>query len=207
VSKDALYTLGAQSKTRRSIQTAMYIMADGLTRLLAPLLPVTTDELWQHLPGSREESVHLADFPKDIERLHNPALHKQWNRLLAIRDAVNNKLETIRQEKSVGTSLEARIMLRANGTTAELLEQYLEVLPTLFITSEVSVVTDPTLSINDAGTHKTRWEELGGTLEIDATPAEGVKCPRCWRYVQPSTEYPNVCERCVSALPETVSAT
>ena len=208
VSKDALYTLGAQSKTRRSIQTAMYIMADGLTRLLAPLLPVTTDELWQHLPGSREESVHLADFPKDIERLHNPALHKQWNRLLSIRDAVNNKLETIRQEKSVGTSLEARIMLRANGTTAELLEQYLEVLPTLFITSEVNLVTDPTLSINDAGTHETRWKEMGGTLEIDAAPAAGVKCPRCWRYVQPSTEHPmNICERCVSALPETVSAT
>ena len=207
VSKDALYTLGAKSEARRSIQTAMYIMADGLTRLLAPLLPVTTDELWQHLPGSREESVHLANFPKDIESLHKPALHKKWNRLLAIRDAVNSKLETIRKEKIVGTSLEARIVLRANGTTAELLEQCREVLPALFITSEVSVVTDQTLSIDDAETHETRWNEPGGTLEIDATPAEGVKCPRCWRYIRTSTEHPtNVCERCANALPETVNA-
>ena len=87
VSKDALYTLGAKSEIRRSVQTAVYVMADGLTRLLAPLLPVTADELWQHLPGSREDSVHLADFKNDAARLHNPALHGQWNRLLAIRDS------------------------------------------------------------------------------------------------------------------------
>src|SRR5204862_3539152 len=70
VSKDRLYTFAAGSHERRSAQTAMYEMADGLARLLAPILPVTADELWRHLPaaGGREESVHLADFPKDLER-------------------------------------------------------------------------------------------------------------------------------------------
>src|SRR5262249_20584549 len=65
VSKDCLYTFGAASPERRSAQTAMYIMADGLARLLAPILPVTSDELWRHLPGSREESVHIAQFTRD----------------------------------------------------------------------------------------------------------------------------------------------
>ena len=67
VSKDRLYTFAADSPERRSAQTAMYIIADGLTRLLAPILPMTTDELWRHLPGTREESVHLAEFPRDAD--------------------------------------------------------------------------------------------------------------------------------------------
>src|SRR5204863_5952497 len=76
VSKDGLYTLAAESPERRSAQTAMYVMADGLARLLAPILPVTADELWRHLPGfaetaadKREESVHLAEFPRDVDGL------------------------------------------------------------------------------------------------------------------------------------------
>src|SRR5204863_8753927 len=76
VSKDRLYTFAAASVERRSAQTAMYVMADGLTRLLSPILPVTSDELWRHLPGfaetaadKREESVHLAEFPRDVDGL------------------------------------------------------------------------------------------------------------------------------------------
>ena len=67
VSKDRLYTFAARSRERRSAQTAMYLMADGLTRLLAPILSFTADELWRHLPGAREESVHLALFPDAAE--------------------------------------------------------------------------------------------------------------------------------------------
>ena len=63
VTKDRMYTLHAQSHERRSTQTAMYIICDGLARLLAPILPVTADDLWRHLPAQRGDSVHLADFP------------------------------------------------------------------------------------------------------------------------------------------------
>ena len=72
VSKDALYTLAARSDARRSAQTAVYTMVDGLTRLLAPLLPVTADELWRHLPGQRADSVHLADFPAERRETGRP---------------------------------------------------------------------------------------------------------------------------------------
>jgi isoleucyl-tRNA synthetase len=64
VSKDRLYTFGADSRERRSAQTAVYVMADGLTRLIAPVLSITADEIWSRLPGTREESVHLALFPR-----------------------------------------------------------------------------------------------------------------------------------------------
>src|SRR4029450_3589242 len=65
VSKDRLYTFGATSESRRSAQTAMYVMVEGLVRLPAPVLPITTDELWRALPGARASSVHLAEFPAD----------------------------------------------------------------------------------------------------------------------------------------------
>ena len=76
VTKDRMYTLAASSHERRSTQTAMYLISDGLARLLAPILPVTADDLWRHLPGSRSESVHLEDFP-DVERY---ATRRSWRR-------------------------------------------------------------------------------------------------------------------------------
>ena len=206
VSKDALYTLGASSAERRSVQTAMYILADGLTRLLAPLLPVTADELWQHLPGSREESVHLADFPVNTNTYVDEPLDQRWTRLLALRDVVNVELERLRQHKVVGTSLEARVALRANGATAQLLTDYTEVLPSLFITSEVDVVTDPSVVIG-AISADARWSEPDGAVLVEVAPARGEKCPRCWRYVRsPAADTNDVCERCAEVLSETVSA-
>ena len=132
VSKDRLYTLGARSESRRSAQTAMYTITDGLTRLLAPLLPVTADELWRHLPGDREDSVHLADFPTGTAAYVDRTLIARWERLLALREAVNLELEHLRQRKVVGTSLEARVALRASGETAALLERHRDDLAMLF---------------------------------------------------------------------------
>ena len=209
VSKDALYTLGARSEARRSVQTAMYIMADGLARLLAPLLPVTADELWRHLPGQRAESVHLADFPADWEALLDRGLQQRWKRLLGVRDTVNAEIERLRQQKVVGTSLEARVTLRCRGTSAELLAPCESLLPTLFITSEVAVETDANVPIDD-GEAAGRWTEPGGGALVEVAPAAGQKCPRCWRYVRRLSSEdgspPGVCERCEEALLEHVGA-
>src|SRR6185369_4604259 len=102
VSKDRLYTFAAGSFERRSAQTAMFIMADGLARLLAPILPVTADELWRHRPGdpsAREASVHIAQFPGDAGRLIDADVDRRWVRLREIRDDVNRALENARQGK------------------------------------------------------------------------------------------------------------
>ena len=186
VSKDCLYTLGAASPERRSAQTAMYVIADGLARLLAPILPVTSDELWRHLPGSREESVHLAEFPNDVDRVADPELGGRWQQLIAIRDEVNRVLETARQAKEIGTSLGARVSLTAGGDAGRLLQRYETELPMLFIVSQVSLdVSGP--------------DGVG----VSVARAEGQKCERCWRVLSAlagDSEAPGLCARCVSAL-------
>ena len=192
VSKDRLYTFAATSSERRSAQTAMYLMADGLARLLAPILSFTTDELWRHLPGGREESVHLARFPDRaaLGRLNDPALIARWERLIAIRDQVLGRIEPLRKDKQIGSSLQAKVVLSASGAEFELLKTHEAQLPMLFIVSEVEV-----------------REGATDGLEISIDRASGVKCERCWRYVpKVSTDpaRPGICERCEDALAETV---
>ncbi len=189
VSKDRLYTLAAGSAQRRSAQTAMYVIVDGIVRLLAPILTVTADEIWRYLPGTREASVHIAEFPSRdaVAALADAELVGRWERLIQVRDAVNAALEARRQDKTIGTSLGARVSLRAGGDTAALLEQYRDDLPMLFIVSQVDLDT--------AGG--------AGGLEIDAVRAEGEKCARCWRVVpsvSAAADTAGLCERCVDAV-------
>jgi isoleucyl-tRNA synthetase len=196
VSKDRLYTFAASSPERRSAQTAMFIMADGLARLLAPILPVTADELWTHLSASpavsgssrtpREESVHLAEFPRDTESLVDGALVERWERLIGVRDEVNRALENARQGKIIGTSLGAHVTLTAGGSIAELLRRYEADLPMLFIVSQVSLK-----------------EGAADGVAVSVTRAEGTKCERCWRVVPDVSRDPGsegLCSRCVAAL-------
>src|SRR5262249_54504738 len=95
ISKDRMYTLAARSRERRSAQTAMYVMADGLARLAAPIVPFTADELWRFLPGGREESVHMAVFPAaaELETMLDADLAGRWERLLALRERVLAEIE------------------------------------------------------------------------------------------------------------------
>ena len=190
VSKDRLYTFRAASPERRSAQTAMYIIADGLARLTAPILTVTADEIWRFLPGSREASVHLAEFPSPdaIERVADRGLIERWEQLIAVRDEVNRALEAARQAKTIGNSLVAHVSLRARGAKRALLEPYRDDLPMLFIVSQVTLL----LESGD-----------GPELEIDVSRAEGQKCGRCWRIV-PSVSADSgnegLCSRCIEAV-------
>jgi isoleucyl-tRNA synthetase len=190
VSKDRLYTFAASSKARRSAQSAMYRIVDGLVRLLAPVLPVTADELWRHMPGKREASVHLAEFPEpaEVAAMTDQDLVARWERLIRVRNVVNAALEAKRQDKTIGTSLGARVAVRTSGETAALLERYRDDLPMLFIVSDVALESGP-----------------GGddTLEVGVERAEGQKCARCWRVVpqvssSPGTE--GLCDRCLAAI-------
>jgi isoleucyl-tRNA synthetase len=185
VSKDRLYTFGADSPERRSAQTAMYIMADGLARLLAPILPVTSEDMWRHLPGAREASVHLAEFPvaAELEGWRDDALVERWERLIDVRNVVNAALEVKRQDKTIGTSLGARVTVRAGGALGRLLTSIRDQLPMLFIVSDVKLVADD-------GDH---------ALEVTVEKAQGEKCPRCWRIVA-TVEATGLCDRCTGAL-------
>jgi isoleucyl-tRNA synthetase len=187
VSKDRLYTWGATSAGRRSAQTALFHIVDGLVRLIAPVLPVSADELWRALPGERDDSVHLTTFPEGLDALADPELAARWARLLAVRDVVLPAIETMRQQKVVGQSLEAQVRLTASGDLYALLDAHRDDLPLLFITSAVTLERSPD----------------GTDLQIAVVRADGRKCVRCWRYVPDiatDTTYAGLCGRCVEAV-------
>jgi isoleucyl-tRNA synthetase len=195
VSKDRLYTFAARSTQRRSAQTAMYVMAEGLARLMAPILPFTADELWRFVPGTREESVHLALFPGEAELSAAPdaELLERWTKLLAIREEVLAEIEPLRKNKQIGSSLQAKVVISATLAELALLERYAKDLPMLFIVSDVELRPAPT----DVEVH----EEALPRVTIER--AGGVKCERCWRYVNKISSDPawaGLCERCQDAL-------
>ncbi|MBE3095914.1 MAG: isoleucine--tRNA ligase, partial [Planctomycetes bacterium] len=205
VSKDRLYTFARRSPARRAGQTAMYTIVDGLTRLMAPILPVTADELWLHLPGRREESVHLATFPSGLDALVDEALVERWTRLIRLREAVNAEIEKLRQQKVVGTSLAVKVEIEPRGALGDLLAQYREVLPTLLITSQAEIVEAGRIR-PPAGSHGRQAEYVeadGSGASITVSRAGGVKCDRCWRYVSELSNdaaTKGICRRCAEAL-------
>jgi isoleucyl-tRNA synthetase len=190
ISKDCLYTLGLRSPERRSTQTTMYLMTDGLARLLAPILSVTAEQVWQYLPGRRDESVHLTEFPSAAELLPlaDTALLTRWSRLLALRERVYGEIERLRTDKRIGKSLEAKVVLTATAADADFLRQHERSLPTLFIVSDVEI---------------RQGEAEEGKPGIAIGRADGVKCERCWRYVKAVSRDPawaGLCDRCQEAL-------
>jgi isoleucyl-tRNA synthetase len=205
--KDRLYTSPARSVQRRAAQTALYRIADGLVRAVAPLMCFTAEEVWTHLPGTslREPSVHASSFasakqlrdglPKEcLGRLEN------WPRLIEVRGEVLKALEAARQEKVIGSPLEAKVTLATAGTLAPLLEAYADTLATIFIVSKVEVTRDVFGESSETG--------LPG-LKVRIERAAGKKCDRCWTYserVGEDSRYPTVCERCSAALKEIEAA-
>jgi len=190
ISKDRLYTFAARSKERRSAQTAMYVMADGLARLIAPILSVTAEQLWDYLPkkAGREASVHLALFPSaaELEALVDADLLTRWERLSDLRERVLAQIEPLRKDKQIGSSLQARVVLTSANGDAAFLERYRNELPMLFIVSDVQVRPG-----------------AGDGTSIAIERADGVKCERCWRVVKSVSSDPafaGICDRCRNAL-------
>jgi isoleucyl-tRNA synthetase len=195
VLKDRLYTAPAKSRQRRSAQTAMYVILDTLTRLVAPVISFTADEIWGYLPGEREASVHLSGFPQLAPHLSDTALEDRFEQLLAVRGEVSRLLEQARNAKLIGSGLEASVTLAAEaGPLCDLLQAESMELATLFIVSRVELV----------GRLDDGWcsETLPG-LTIRIERAAGEKCPRCWNYstdIGSNATHPEICPRCAAAL-------
>jgi isoleucyl-tRNA synthetase len=194
VTKDRLYTLAPGSPRRRSTQSAMYLMCHGLARLLAPILPVTADDLWRLMPGKRSASVHLERFPEPTTWA-DPGVLGTWERLLEVRETVNAALEAKRKDKVIGNSLGARVTITASGPIGALLERHRADLPMLFIVSDID------LRVGAA--------EGADEVRVEVEKAPGVKCERCWRYVpavRTDPDWAGICDRCVEALAEPVNS-
>ena len=184
--KDILYIEEKDSHKRRSMQTVLYQILVDMTKLLAPILVHTAEEVWSHTPHVKEESVHLADMPEVVEV--DRELLDKWNTLMDLRDDVNRALEQARNEKVIGKSLEAKVVIGNNESfkAAEFLQEFND-LQQLFIVSQVEVVD----SVENGETYKY------GDIRIEH--AVGEKCERCWNYsdeLGSVGELDHLCPRC-----------
>ncbi|EHJ07055.1 isoleucine--tRNA ligase [Staphylococcus simiae] len=184
--KDILYIEERDSHIRRSMQTVLYQILVDMTKLLAPILVHTAEEVWSHTPHVKEQSVHLADMPKVVEV--DQDLLDKWHTFMSLRDDVNRALENARNDKVIGKSLEAKVTIGSNDNfnAAEFLTQF-EALHQLFIVSQVEVV--------DHVDNGTTYEH--GDIVI--AHADGEKCERCWNYSEELGsvgELTHLCPRC-----------
>ena len=189
--KDRLYTFAPKNEARRSAQTALYKIADGLARMLAPILVFTGDEIWESLPSPETGSVHLALLPQRRDTDDSDLL-TTWAHLFGYRDEVLAKLEEARVTKTIGSSLEARVEISAGSEAYGKLAPHRDFLRYLFIVSEVDLL-------------EPNSELASNTIEVTIARAHGEKCERCWNYstrVGEASKFPTVCERCVAALQE-----
>jgi len=193
--KDRLYTLGTAHPLRRSSQTALHNLFRTLARILAPVIPFTTDEAWS-FAGSGTEfgagSVHLEDWPAIPPSWSAPQIDTEMAALLRVRTKVNEAIEPLRAAGRIGKSLDAAVTLRAPAADPlrQVLEKHRDSLAETFIVSDARIEAP---------------ERSGGEFAVDVRPCAElglVRCPRCWRWVPAHvhTSVADVCPRCAEAL-------
>ena len=198
--KDRQYTTKADSHARRSAQSAMYHIAEAMTRWIAPVLSFTAEEIWNHLPGERSETVFTETYYTRLKPLNDNALYsiEEWDQLVTVRIAVAKSLEKLRVEKKIGGPLDAEVTLYCDETTQSILGRLGDELRFLLITSEATVkpLADKTNSAEKADTDNVEvW--------IEAMASDAPKCGRCWHHrtdVGSDANHPELCSRCVQNI-------
>ncbi|MCI0469106.1 MAG: class I tRNA ligase family protein, partial [Nitrospirae bacterium] len=193
--KDRLYTFKTDSIERRAAQWVLRQILFDITRLVAPVLSFTSEEIWQAARKTEDsgqktdlpESVFLSSFPEVRDDFLNEALEKRWERLIEIRNEANKAMEIRRKDKFIGNSLEARLVLHLPDADFDLLNRYKDFLPALFIVSDVEIHP-----VSDSS-----------SITIIVERAAGDKCERCWNWgisVGRFKDHPEICERCYNAI-------
>jgi isoleucyl-tRNA synthetase len=199
--KDVLYIEAPNNKERRSIQTVLYETLVALTKLIAPILPHTADEVWGYIPNVKEESVQLVDMPEPMQMDGADELVAKWDAFMALRDDVLKALEVARNEKVIGKSLTANLVLYPNAETKQLLDSINENLKQIFIVSGFEIAG----TYEEAPAEAQKFEKVA----IVVKQAEGETCERCW-VVTPTVgedkDHPTLCPRCAKVVKEHYSA-
>ncbi len=198
VIKDRQYTTRSDSLARRSAQTALFHIVEIFSRLVAPILSFTADEIWQHIPGQRAESVFLSQFDEGLAQLPEAARMNDdfWRQVMAVKTAVNKELEMQRADKRIGAALSAQVTLYCNAQLQQLLGQLGEELRFALMVSSVEV-----LALEQAGESAVATELSGLSLWVRSS--QDSKCVRCWHYraeVGQHAEHPELCARCVENI-------
>ncbi len=216
--KDRLYTYRAGSTGRRAAQTTIYHVIDHLVRLLAPILVFTSEEAWSFMPGKKAESVHLSSMPAVNPGWVDDGLEKKWNDLLKIKSTISVGLEKVRQDKRIGHSLDAMVIMspdenKDRDEIDKLLKKDFEIANSsenmITLLKEESCSLEEILIVSKFEFVDT-WKK-GSDVEVRSIPgfiiyinkAKDGKCERCWHYsefVGKDAAHPTVCDRCVEAL-------
>ena len=184
--KDRLYTSKFASSERKSAQTAMYLILDALVKILAPMTCFTAEEIWKYMPHTANEnveSVMLTYYPEVNRQYEDKELEAKWDKIIKIKEDVSKKLEEARAAKVIGHSLNAKVIISAEGADYEFLKANEELLMTVFIVSGLEIVQ--------------------AAANIEVKVADGEKCERCWMYsttVGEDKENPTICHRCSENL-------
>jgi len=186
--KDRLYVERKESLARRSAQTAMYIILNALTRMIAPILSFTADEIWEtmsHEDSDDKRSALLNDMPCYEEKYAFTEIEEHWNKLFEMRDDVMKALEEARAAKLIGKSLEAKVAIGANAEKKAILESFGDELKVAFIVSDVELT-----------------DAEGEELKVEVSVAGGKKCDRCWMHSTEGVETEDgfICKRCAEIL-------
>lgn len=200
ITKDRLYCERRNDPRRRSAQTAMYLIASALIRLLAPILSFTAEESWSYLShriGDNTGSVFYNEMPAYDEKLCFEEAEKKYEALFEHRDDVMKALEIARADKIIGKSLEAKVTIYGDkdNPTMKLLEENRSVLETIYIVSEVVLSYDKP--------EENVFSETESGISVAVSPAEGEKCVRCWMYKHDTLvdeHGQHLCRRCKEAV-------
>ncbi|AMO69395.1 isoleucyl-tRNA synthetase [gamma proteobacterium BDW918] len=192
--KDRQYTTKANSLARRSAQTAMYHIAEALTRWIAPILSFTADELWEHLPGQRSGTVFAAEWYQGLSRMDADAEMDSdfWETVQSVKSAVNKVLEGAKKEGLVGGSLATEVTLFCDESLMNSLVKLGDELRFVLISSAARLA--PLSAANEAVA-----TDVDG-LQVRVAASDGEKCSRCWHHreeVGQSLEHPELCFRCI----------
>ncbi|WP_028582907.1 isoleucine--tRNA ligase [Desulfogranum mediterraneum] len=203
VLKDRLYCSAPDAPQRRAAQTVIHRILDGLLRLMAPILCFTADEAWASFLGHDqngpvEQSISFASFPTVDDIPRDEAFMARWDKLLMIRSAITRVLESARREKSIGLSLDAQVVLRADGELRSFVEAHQDQLQELCIVSSLVVAPEG----SDQELVFSSDESVEG-LEVAVQPAPGEKCERCWMLATTlgtDEQHPALCSRCAEVV-------
>ena len=194
VIKDRQYTAHSNSVARRSCQTALYHIAQAMVRWMAPIMSFTAQEIWQELPGERDEFVFTDVWYRGFSGLTAGKFDDAfWQQLLQVRDEVNKVLEAARRDEKIGASLQAEVTLYASEALAADLAKLSDELRFVLITSTAQVSTQ-------AAPADAVQTELAG-LSVQVAASTAAKCGRCWHHrhdVGADSTHPDLCLRCVS---------
>lgn len=198
--KDRQYTMATNSRGRRSAQTALFHIAHALVRWMAPILTFTAEEIWQYMPGKREDSVLLTTWYDKLSSLTEIEIMNQpyWDKIREVRDAVNKEIENQRNAGKLGSALEAEVYLYCGPHLKQLLDALEDELRFVLITSFAKVIPEHSGPVDAIVT-----DVAGLALKIEATT--NPKCERCWHRrpdVNANVEYPGLCGRCVENVAE-----